>query len=234
MNPDRYNSFNQVHKGLRAFLFDTAIRLQQSDLADQRSANVIDQIDLLVDSFEAHAYHEDHFFNEPLEDVRPDVAHLFEKEHQEDHRLGIVLKNQLEEWRNATNPDAKRIIGQHLFYTFNEFIAFNLYHMNKEEIVLNRVLWETYTDDQIRTTEQTLVQSVPPQKMMLTMKWMLRGINDTEIIIWMKGVQLNAPAPVYAILISMAEQELEPSRWSRIQKALHTRENNVNPINKAC
>lgn len=234
MNPDRYNSFNQIHKGLRAFLFDTANRLQQSDLSDHGSVNVIDQIDLLVDSFEGHADHEDHFFNEPLEKIRPDVAHLFEKEHQEDHRLGIVLKNQLEDWRTANNPEERRTIGLHLFYTFHEFIAFNLYHMNKEEIMLNGVLWETYTDDQIRATEQALVQSVPPQKMMLTMKWMLRGINDVEVIGWMKGVQLHAPAQVYAILVSMAEQELEPSRWSRIQKALHAEENNFNPLNKAC
>lgn len=225
MNPTRYNSFNQVHKGLRAFLYDTALKLQQSDLSDKESAEgAIQQVGTVVELFESHAHHEDHYFNEPLEEVNPEIARLFEKEHEEDHRLGIVLQNQLQEWHQAATPEARYKAGIYLFYTFNEFLAFNLYHMNKEEITLNKALWEAYTDEQIIATEQALVQSVPPQKMAVNIKWMLRGINNPEIIKWIKGIRDNAPAEVYGMVKMMAQQELDSNRWSIVREALETQQ----------
>ncbi|MDZ7648287.1 MAG: hypothetical protein U5K54_14500 [Cytophagales bacterium] len=61
--------------------------------------------------------------------------------------------------------------------------------MNKEEIELNAALWERYTDMEIKAIEQTLVQNIPPQKMMQYAKWMIRGINDKELIHWLGEVR---------------------------------------------
>ncbi|MBA4055495.1 MAG: hypothetical protein C0490_12340 [Marivirga sp.] len=217
----RYNSFNRVHKGLRAFLYDTALKLQQADLSDTGSSQeAIDQVQSLIDVFEVHARHEDHFFNEPLDSVNPSVASLFEKEHEEDHRLATVLKNQLDDWYNAATQEARSRAGLHLFYSFNEFMAFNLYHMNKEEITLNQALWEAYSDEQIVATEQALVQSVHPKDMVIYIKWMIRGCNDPEIISWMRGVKDHAPAPVYELVRSTAVRELDPIRWKEIARGI--------------
>ena len=35
----RYNIFNQVHKGLRALLYETIIKLQQTDFTDTEDAD---------------------------------------------------------------------------------------------------------------------------------------------------------------------------------------------------
>jgi Hemerythrin HHE cation binding domain len=219
----RYNSFNRVHKGLRAFLYDTALKLQQADLSDRESSQkVIEQLHTIIDLFEVHAHHEDHFFNEPLEKVNPTVATLFVNEHEEDHRLSTVLRNQLQEWNNAGTTETRSTVGLHLFYSFNEFMAFNLYHMNKEEITLNQALWNVYSDEQIVATEQALVQSVPPKNMIIYIKWMIRGCSDVEIISWMTGVRDHAPAPVYELVRSTAAYELDPLRWKAITKEIES------------
>lgn len=60
---NRYNSFNQVHKGLRAYLYDTALKLQQTDLADARAGeSAMKQVEELLVLFESHAQNEDEFF----------------------------------------------------------------------------------------------------------------------------------------------------------------------------
>jgi hypothetical protein len=218
MNPSRYNSFNQIHKGLRAMLYDAALTLQQTDLADKETGEKsIKKVEDVLLLFESHAHNEDRFFNEPLEATHPEVASMFEQEHEEDHRLALVLKDLLERWRSEQSPTGRRITGRNLYYAFNEFIAFNLYHMNKEEIELNEALWKAYTDEQIKVTEQKLVQQTPPQKMMMYAKWMIRGINDSELVTWLAEVRTHAPAEVFSMLMGIAEKELTEERLGNVK-----------------
>lgn len=233
MKANRYNTFNQVHKGLRALLYDTAMKLQQTDLSNSDKAiSAIEQVRETLYLFESHANGEDYYFNEPLEKSKPEVAQLFQKEHEEDHRLGNVISHLLESWAQAETHDARREAGKLLFYSFNEFIAFNLYHMNKEEIELNAALWVQYSDDEIRAIEQTLVQNIPPAKMEAYGKWMIRGLNDVEIAKWLGEVRDLAPAPVFTLLDQIAKTELPPSRYDDIQKviALNQRVTSLNKI----
>ena len=221
MKTDRYNSFNQVHKGLRVMLYTTAEQMQQTDMSKEDLAKpVLEQVEEVLYLFESHAHGEDHHFNEPLEQSYPEVAKLFEKEHEEDHRLAAVLTHLIAAYRRSENDSERAVRAKELFYAFNEFIAFNLYHMNKEEIALNAVLWEKYSDQEIRMIEQTLVQSIPPQKMMKYAKWMIRGINNSEIIHWLSEVKAFAPTPVFEMLISIAEVELPTQRYQAVADAL--------------
>lgn len=221
MKANRYNTFNQIHKGLRALLYDTAMKLQQTDLSDSDKAiAAIEQVHETLFLFESHAHGEDYYFNEPLEKSMPEVAELFQKEHVEDHRLGNVISHLLESWAQAETNDARREAGKLLFYSFNEFIAFNLYHMNKEEIELNAALWDQYSDEEIRAIEQTLIQNIPHAKMEAYGKWMMRGLNDVEITKWLGEVKNFAPAPVFALLDRIAKDELPSSRYYAIQEAI--------------
>jgi len=227
MNMLRYNSFNQIHKGLRAQLYETALKIQQTDMSDAEAASpVLAQIEEVLFLFESHAHGEDHYFNEPLEKTNPEVATLFEKEHEEDHRLANVLSGLIASSREATTTEARFEKARLLFYAFNEFIAFNLYHMNKEEIELNAVLWDRYSDSEIKAIEQRLVQNVPPPKMMQYAKWMIRGINNKELIHWLDEVRRFAPPPVFEMMISIAEKELSVARYAVIDEALKV-ENSV-------
>jgi hypothetical protein len=220
-NDMRYNSFNKVHKALRAFLYDTALKLQQTDFTNKEAGeNLLVQIEQLLLLFESHAHNEDHFFNKPLEEVNKEVAILFEKEHEEDHRLAIVLKKAIKDWRAASTISERSMAGSNLFYAFNEFIAFNLYHMNREETLLNQVLWDNYTDDQIKITEKQIVQNTAPEKMMMYASWMIRGINTKEMIHWMRELSVMAPKPLYEQVYTMAKQIWGEMRWREVEEAL--------------
>jgi hypothetical protein len=190
-------------------MYETATHLQHADFTDTESAaETLQQVESLVGLFEGHAHGEDHFYNEPLEAKDPGIGKMFEKEHEEDHRLSEVLLQLAADWRKATTADKRKEAGDLLFYAFNEFVAFNLYHMNKEELELNEALWRNFTDEEIRTIEQTLVSQIPPDKMMKYAHWLMRGLSLNDLVYWLTPIQLNAPAPVFDALKAIGREQV--------------------------
>ncbi|MCU0357635.1 MAG: hypothetical protein MUE95_08645 [Cyclobacteriaceae bacterium] len=218
----RYNSFNQIHKGLRAMLYEAALALQHADLSDAAEGEeALQRLEEVLYLFDSHAHHEDQFFNEPLEQINPEVATLFEQEHKEDHRLATVLYDLISQWREEKTAAGRGITGRNLFYAFNEFIAFNLCHMNKEELVLNEALWKVYSDEEIKATEQALVRQTPPDKMMRYAKWMIRGCNRVELANWLTEVKLGAPPELLMVLLKLAEEQLTPHRFAAVKESVN-------------
>lgn len=217
----RYNIFNQIHKGLRALLYDTALLLQQTHFADADEAEAaLDRVKFVVDLFDQHASHEDNYVLTAIQRYEPSVVDMFEQEHEKDHALSEALRGLLKVYRYAILPAVKIDTGHTIHKAFVEFMIFNLGHMAKEEVVLNKILWRYYTDAEILAIDQQIVQSIPPHEMATTAKWMMRGLSDAEISHWLKEVEQNAPAPVFAQLLAIAEKELPHQRFLRVSESL--------------
>ncbi len=222
---NRYNSFYQIHKALRAMLYDAALTLQQTDFSNSaESASAMTKVADVVFAFDNHAHHEDTFINPAVEAYEPELAKTFEDEHVEDHRLSSNLKNLLAICENALLPEERVICGSAITKSFVEFMVFNLEHMAKEEVLLNRALWKHYTDEQIIEIHHKILAAIPPAEMQHATKWMLRGLNNADIISWFKDVKQSAPQPVFNGLLSIAEIELPFERFEIIEQALSLEE----------
>lgn len=217
----RYNIFNQIHKALRALLYDAALLIQQTDFSNAEEAEIaITRVRYVVDYFDGHAEHEDRFVLPAIARYEPSLVDAFEQEHVEDHRLAERLRNLVAQFEAAATPAAKLESGLAIHYAFIAFVAFNLEHMNKEETVLNERLWRFYTDQEIIGINQQIVASIPPAEASGAFEWMIRGMNNAEITGWLKVVQKNAPQPVFTLLLEMAEKELNGERFRTIQENL--------------
>lgn len=222
---NRHNSFYLIHKALRVAMYETATQLQHADFSDTGStAKVMEQVESLVSLFDSHAHGEDHFYNEPLEAREPGIGKLFEKEHEEDHRLSQVLLQLVADWRAAATPDKRSEVGQLLFYAFNEFVAFNLYHMNKEELELNEALWRNFSDEEILGIEQTLVSQIPPDKMMKYAHWLMRGLSLQDLVYWLTPIQLNAPPQVFEALLAIGREQIPSRKYEALTEQLGVKE----------
>jgi hypothetical protein len=68
----RYNIFNQIHKGLRALLYETIIKLQQTDFTDAEDADeAVQQVKIILDLFDEHAHTEDNFILPAIVEYEP-------------------------------------------------------------------------------------------------------------------------------------------------------------------
>ena len=220
MQQQRYNVFNQIHKGLRGMLYDTAIRLQQTDFSQPQASEVVEQLHQVLVYFDEHAENEDQFILPHIRKHNAVLIDELENDHVIDHNLTHTLFDHIREWKTTDSAGQREAIGQRILVAFNEFIGFNLYHMNKEENVLMDQLWQHYTDADIRHMEHEIIQAIPPQTLMAESRWMMRSINDKEVIGWLSGIKQEAPTAVFDTFLRMAQEELPTERLKKVYAAL--------------
>jgi len=213
----RYNTFYQVHKALRAMLYDTATELQRTDFNNESEVtSLLANITTVVDVFDKHAYNEDHFVFSAVEQYEPSVVDAFEQEHVRDHELSTQLRTLINIYRSLETDEERIELGSALRKAFVDFITFNLVHMAKEEDIINNLLWRYYTDEQIRAIEKQIISNQTPESTAVVWKWMIRGLSNAEIISWLRAVEKNAPQVVFKNLFLTAEKELPGNRFRKV------------------
>ncbi|MES2893176.1 MAG: hypothetical protein V4725_14220 [Bacteroidota bacterium] len=217
----RFNIFSNVHKGLRALLYHTANSLQQTDFATSHEADpVMKQVVEVMDLFDRHAFSEDNFVLPAVDLYEPAAAALFEDEHVEDHVLGNRIRSLVNIFNHNFITEERVILGGAVRVAFIDFLIFNLKHMAKEENLLNNFLWANYTDEQLHGITREIMAHIAPDDMVLFSRWMMNGMNNAEIIAWLKEVRNNAPAFVFNNLFSIAANELSALRWLAVKDSL--------------
>ncbi|RYD57162.1 MAG: hypothetical protein EOP56_10205 [Sphingobacteriales bacterium] len=216
----RYNVFNQIHKGLRGMMYDVAIAIQRTDFTSGGAGATMAQLQRVLELFDDHAEHEDKYLLMHILKHDQKLTEEFERDHVIDHKLAAELNEHIAAWKNAGNAEDKLLAGNRIFYAYNEFVAFNLYHMNKEEEVLLYTLWKHYTDEEIIGMQMQIIQSIAPETLMEENMWMMRSLNNPEVIGWLQAVKHTAPASAFDGLLQMAEQILPANRFSSIKTAV--------------
>ena len=217
----RYNSFNIIHKGLRAALYQTALQLQQTDFTENDQVeDAINKVREVVLLFEGHAHKEDHFVLPLINEYEPSVVATFNAEHQKDEQLGLELEGAVKKLSQSSTSQEMIVAGGELTTSFVRFMVFNLEHMAKEEDIINQILWRYYSDDEIKAVVAQISQSTPPWMHDFYAKWMLRGISNGEVISWMKMIEKAQPPVVFQTLVQKAEQELPRKRFQKIRQSL--------------
>jgi len=213
----RINVFNQIHKGLRAMLYDTALTLQQTHFADSdRSDAAVKKVRTTSEMINAHTAHEDHFIFPATQEYEPSLVDVFTMEHLKNHTLSEKLVNSLVAHNHAVKPESKIDTGQAIIRAFQEFMLYNLEHMSNEESVLNEILWRYYSDEEIELISKRIARSQRDDESIVTTAWMMRGLSNTEISNWLKAVETTASWQVFAQLYSIAEKELPNDRFRKV------------------
>lgn len=217
----RFNGFAMIHKALRSMLYDAAGDLQQANLTDvQHMEPILVKIEMIVALFDDHADHEDAHILSMIADDNTALVEAFEQEHITDRALSKELIANIAAYRAADISLDRIKAGQKLFYTFNDFIAFNLTHMNREETVLNEALWAKYNDMEIGMANQKISASVPPEKAVVNVTWMMRSCSNMEIAEFVKKVKTGLPEQMVNMMLGIAEQELPEHRYSAIMQQI--------------
>jgi hypothetical protein len=215
---NRYNIFNQVHKGLRTALYETAASLQQTDFLNrQDAAATFEKIEEVIELFHHHAHTEDHIVLPTLLQYEPSVVLAFEDEHVKDHALAQRLKELMFVYNHSLEDETRIQTGMILNIAFVEMVVYNLQHMAREEDIVNRLLWRYYTDIELKQLTQKIVSQVSPIIMAKNTRWMMRALNNQELITWLREVRDHAPGFVFESLMTAAENELVSDRWIEVK-----------------
>src|SRR4051812_4300595 len=156
----RYNPFKMIHKALRAMMYDTALTLQQTYFADVEEAEIaLAKVEGIINEFEQHAHHEDTFILPAIEAFDPELVEDFEKEHLKDIEIGNRIQTLLTIYRSLETSEERINCGSCINKSFRDFMVFNIEHMAKEEVEINRALWSIYTDEALVELNRRLTAS---------------------------------------------------------------------------
>lgn len=218
---ERYNIFNQVHKGLRFFLFDTAIQVQQTDfsMADE-AVQVLGKIGEALYYFGQHAQYVEAFLFPFIKEYNPTLTGTFKQEYQSNAIQTQQLQGLMNVYYHAVSTEEKVAAGKPIGKAFTNFLVTNLDCMTREESLLNSVLWRYYNDVELLGLEKEIVARLSPKDLRILSKWIMRGMNNTEIIEWLRAIERTSITYIFRAFFASAENELPESRWQKIQEAL--------------
>ena len=132
----------------------------------------------IFDLLESHAHTEDTFIMPLLRQLAPSLAQEFDAAHEDQEARLPGLLAALERI-DPMAPDAAR--DGHRFTVHLSRIAGELLtHMADEELELNPALWSGATDETLGGIEGKIVSSIPPDKMMRYLRWMIPAMNTRE------------------------------------------------------
>jgi hemerythrin-like domain-containing protein len=214
----RYNIFKKTHKGLRGMLFDAGARIQQTDFTKTKQADAaIDIVKQTTRSFLYHLSKEDNILYLSVVLYAPYIVAMIEQTNAKDEKLAKSIDQIIDNYKNLDTKNEMISFGLQLQAAFFEFTAAVLQHMNKEETVINELLWSNYTDKQLVALEvEMLKQSTPEACTWYTGK-ILKELSNAEIIIWINGIAELASSNIIEKLINTTQRVLPIDRWQMIR-----------------
>lgn len=166
---------------------------------------------------QAHSKHEEKDFFSALRPFDEDVVGLMMKEHGEISRQVRGVARTCDELTHLTDPARRIEIGDRLSLEANDLFAAYLAHLNNEEAMLVPVMWERFTDEQLRALRAQFYNTIPLARFEEWMRWTLPALNSNELAVLLSGMK-REPAPNrWGEMARIGREVLGPDRWSAVE-----------------
>ncbi len=225
---DRENLFRPIHKGIRVMLYQLGSRLQSTNFADpiegnrfvarmkQELGNSLSNCVLCL--LRAHSGHEEKDIFAEMRARDPDIVDLVMQEHAEVARRIWRVTKTCDEIAGLTSPDARIEVGDRLIQEVNDLFVFYLSHLNNEEATLVPVMWERFTDEQLRAMRARFYDSLPLPLFETWMRWTLPSLNEHELIVLFSGLKKDPHTARFGDWERLAHETLDPDRWLTLRE----------------
>ena len=215
----RFDIYSTVHKGLRAFMADTLLKVGRSDPQDAvECRETAEQLRSLLHVCGQHLVHENEFLHTAMERRAPGSAASAAHEHEGHVAEIAALSAWLERALKATGGEAPGA-WQWLYQSLSQFVAENFEHMLLEEREHNAVLWRHFSDEELLAIHDELVASIPAEEMALHFRWMVPQLSHPERVAMLGGMRQGMPPEVFATQLDMARPLLNARAWHKLQAA---------------
>jgi hypothetical protein len=215
--PDLYQG---IHKALRLLYADTLTQLGSVDPADDGAlAMVLAQCGDLLDLLALHYDDEDRFVHPALERAQPGCTGRVTAEHVRHREALDALRERVEVVRVSHGATRAAALSR-LYGALALVMAEDFEHMHFEDVELNAVLWRHYGDAELLAVHEAIIASIPPQTMMLALRWMLPALNAGERAGLLLGAREGMPPQAFAAALALARERLTLGEWRKLAYAL--------------
>jgi ferric iron reductase protein FhuF len=199
-------------------LFDAGAKIQQTDFSKQKlAAATMDAIKQTTRSFLYHLSKEDSIVYHATVLYAPYIVAMIEQANIKDEALARSIDKKTDEYSELSTKKEKITFGHELQAIFFEFTAAVLQHMNKEETVVNELLWTNYTDKQLVEMEVEMMKQAASADCTWYTGKILKGLSNREILVWIDSLKEHASPVLIKKLITTARIVLPIDRWQMIR-----------------
>lgn len=223
MSGPRLDLYTEVHKGLRAALFEVSRLTGQVDWGDTDRVEDLRQTWTgLVELLRAHVAHERDIVH-PLLDLRlPGVAHALDADHELQEALLDDLELSLERLLDVNDQVLRQAMGLEFYRVISRFIGLYLPHLDREEAQIMPSLWEVAQPGELAQVLSMTIGSMSLELLLAYVDEMLPAMNHHERHAFLTELRHAAPLEVFEAVLDRAEEILPKSAWSRLAKAMLT------------
>ena len=227
---NRENLYRPIHKGIRSMLYELGLRLGVADFTNLAETNeVARQLkeDLAVSVsncilclLRAHSHHEERDFFSAVRPFDQDVVDLMMVEHREITRRVYQLGETCDELLALTDPARRIEVGDRLALEANDLFAIYLAHLNNEEATMVPIMWERFTDEELRALRARFYNMIPLPRFEEWMRWTIPALNRHELVVLLSGMKSDPPPNRYADMVRLSRGLLGPERWPAVEAQL--------------
>ncbi len=168
----------------------------------------------------SHSGHEEEDIFSALQARDPDIVTPMLTAHQKLNKRIFDVAKTCDELAGSSDPARRIEVGDRLCLEANDLFAFYLAHLNNEEATVVPVLWENFTDEQLRAMRAAFYASVPLSRFEEWMRWTLPALNMNELLVLFSGMKTDPPPSRYQDALRLAKMTLDPARFGILNKRL--------------
>lgn len=213
-------TFSAPHKALRKTMAEFLILAGKTNF---RNAEAIEKLKKAGNEMffllTSHAETEEKIVLSLLESKLPGASEHDKLDHLKIEKLQHELEIHLNLLSTSVNDDEA-----HEFYLkFASFFSLYLEHIDEEETVTQKLIWENLSVDEQLGIHTTIVGKMNPETYMIWMKHMFPAQNETENLAMLAAIQKNMPAERFAALMELLEDNMAEKDFSslKLQLAVH-------------
>ena len=210
--------FTFIHKALRSIIYNAASNLQSADFTEEKEIeNLLTSLRHDLDLLHEHAVNEDNIIFPEIADEEPQMIEVLNEEHK---KLGSKLNNLLvliEKTEQSNSIEERMLLGNSLNSLFNDFIADYLAHMNHEEATVLEASFKYLTDEELIAIRTRIQTQIPSERYKTWLHWMLKSLNNSELIGLLGGMKSSAPPQVFESVLNTAQAIVNNQRWTNIK-----------------
>lgn len=207
--------FTGIHKAVRNLMFTTGLKLQNLDSGDaDECLSIMEDIHLIFDLFEEHARNEDRLIFPLVAAHEPELVAALEAEHHAHAPLIAELRDAMDQLDRAVTHDLRIVALARLRIAYFDFVGEHLRHMNREEREMLPATQRWASDEELAGTLGQIISGTSPETYATWLRWMLPALMPTELAGMLRGI-VQAPAPLMAIVETVAADVLPTARWTQ-------------------
>ncbi len=209
----RFRPLDPPHKGLRHLLGLLALEAGRTDYSDPAEVGRLQDIgQLTFDLLADHAHTEDVHVLEPLEERAPGAAGALEADHVAFHERELELRSALAALDDGVTDDQ----AHDLYLSITAFQADYLRHLLLEETVVEPIIWQHFTDEELIADQVEIGQAMSPETLLAWFRAIApaRTVSENRQVV--SDFAAAAPPEATAAVLATLRAALSADRYEAL------------------